>query len=110
MKPFEYASPTTIEEVITLLGQDQDGATKPLAGGTDLLTLMKADVAAPSRLVNIKRLAELPGSIEETAQGLTLGALATLTEIEIHPQIRRRYAVLAEAAAVAATPQLRNMA
>jgi xanthine dehydrogenase YagS FAD-binding subunit len=110
MKPFEYASPTTIDEVIALLGQDGDSATRPLAGGTDLLTLMKADVAAPSRLVNIKRLAELPGSIEETAQGLTLGALATLTDIEIHSQIRRRYAVLAEAAAVAATPQLRNMA
>jgi xanthine dehydrogenase YagS FAD-binding subunit len=110
MKPFEYASPPTIDEVITLLGQDRDGATMPLAGGTDLLPLMKADVAAPSRLVNIKRLAELPGGIEETAQGLTIGALATLTEIETHPQIRRRYAALAEAAAVAATPQLRNMA
>ncbi len=110
MKPFEYASPPTIDEVITLLGQDRDGATRPLAGGTDLLPLMKADVAAPSRLVNIKRLAELPGGIEETAQGLTIGALATLTEIETHPQIRRRYAALAEAAAVAATPQLRNMA
>jgi xanthine dehydrogenase YagS FAD-binding subunit len=110
MKPFEYASPTTIEEVITLLGQGGDGATRPLAGGTDLLTLMKADIAAPSRLVDIKRLAELPGGIEETAQGLTLAALTTLTEIETHPQIRRRYPVLAEAAALAATPQLRNMA
>jgi len=45
MKPFEYASPPTIDEVITLLGQDRDGATMPLAGGTDLLPLMKADVA-----------------------------------------------------------------
>jgi xanthine dehydrogenase YagS FAD-binding subunit len=110
MRSFEYASPTTIEEVITLLGEDRDGATKPLAGGTDLLTLMKADVAAPERLVNIKRAAGLTGGVEETEQGVTLGALTTLTEIETHPVIKQRYPLLAEAAALAATPQLRNMA
>ena len=110
MRSFEYTSPTTIDEVITLLGQDGGGATRPLAGGTDLLTLMKADVAAPSRLVNIKHLAELPGGVEDTGQGLTLGALTTLTEIETHPVVKQRYPLLAEAAAVAATPQLRNMA
>jgi xanthine dehydrogenase YagS FAD-binding subunit len=60
------------------------------------------------RRIDTSRAAALPGGIEETAQGLTIGALATLTEIETHAQIRRRYAALAEAAA--ATPQLRNMA
>src|SRR5919202_5035793 len=110
MRSFEYTSPTTIDEVITLLGQDGGGATRPLAGGTDLLTLMKADVAAPSRLVNIKHLAELPGGVEDTGQGLILGALTTLTEMETSPVVKQRYPLLAEAAAVAATPQLRNMA
>src|SRR5919202_2154046 len=110
MRSFEYTSPTTIDEVITLLGQDGGGATRPLAGGTDLLTLMKADVAAPSRLVDIKHLAELPGGLEDTGQGLTLGALTTLSEIERSPVVKQRYPLLAEAAAVAATPQLRNMA
>ena len=110
MRPFDYTSPTTIDEVITLLERDGNGATRPLAGGTDLLTLMKADIAAPSRLVDIKRVAGLAGGVEETAQGVTLGTLTTLTEIETHPLIKQRYTLLAEAAAVAATPQLRNMA
>jgi xanthine dehydrogenase YagS FAD-binding subunit len=110
MRPFEYVSPTTVEEVLELLGQEGNGATRPLAGGTDLLTLMKTDIAAPSRLVNLKRLTGLPSGIEETAQGITLGALTTLTEIETHPVIRQHCPLLSEAAAVAATPQLRNMA
>jgi xanthine dehydrogenase YagS FAD-binding subunit len=119
MRPFEYTSPATIDEAIALLGQDghkREGGMRPLAGvqplagGTDLLTLMKSDVAAPSRLLNIKRLAGLPSGIEDMAQGLTLGALTTLSDIETHPIIQQRYPLLAQAAAVAATPQLRNMA
>ncbi|MGH8071488.1 MAG: FAD binding domain-containing protein [Candidatus Entotheonellia bacterium] len=119
MQPFNYTSPVTVDEAIMLLGQDEHdhergmrplAGVQPLAGGTDLLTLMKADVAAPSRLVNIKRLTELPSGIADTPQGVTLGTLTTLAEIETHPLIKRRYPVLAQAAAVAATPQLRNMA
>lgn len=110
MKPFEYVSPTTVEEALSLLGQTGDGTTQLLAGGTDLLTLMKTDIMAPSRLVNLKRLAGVPSGIAETDQGLTLGALTPLTELEMHPIIRRHYPLLAQAAAVAATPQLRNMA
>jgi xanthine dehydrogenase YagS FAD-binding subunit len=119
MKSFEYASPDTIDEAIILIGQnknDRDIGTRPLAdvqplaGGTDLLTLMKADIVMPSQLINIKRLRGLPSGIEETAGGLTLGALTTLSEIETHPLIRQRYPLLAQAATVAATPQLRNMA
>ena len=119
MRPFEYTNPATVDEAIALLGQngrDRDrgmrplAGVQPLAGGTDLLTLMKADVAAPSRLLDIKRLAGLPSGIENTAQGLTLGALTTLSDIEAHPTVRRHYPLLAQAAAVAATPQLRNMA
>ncbi len=110
MRSFEYESPATLDEVVALLGRDGDSAVRPLAGGTDLLTLMKADIAAPGRLVNIKRLPDLPRGVEEGEQGLSLGALTTLTEIETHPVIRERYPLLAEAAEVAATPQLRNMA
>jgi xanthine dehydrogenase YagS FAD-binding subunit len=119
MRPFDYTDPRTIDEAIALLGQDGYGHERgmrplagvhPLAGGTDLLTLMKADVAAPSHLVNIKRLAELPSSIANTAQGLTLGTLTTLADIETHAVIKQHYPLLAQAAAVAATPQLRNMA
>jgi xanthine dehydrogenase YagS FAD-binding subunit len=83
---------------------------QPLAGGTDLLTLIKADVAAPSLLVNVKRAGGLGGGIRETPGGLTLGALDTLPEIGTSPLITERFPLLSEAAALAATPQLRNMA
>jgi xanthine dehydrogenase YagS FAD-binding subunit len=110
MRPFEYVSPATVDEALALLSQEGDSAPRLLAGGTDLLTLMKADLAAPSRLVNLKRLAGVSSGIEATAQGVTLGALTPLVAIEMHPLIQQRYPLLAEAAAVAATPQLRNMA
>lgn len=110
MRSFEYSSPATVAEVITLLEKDGQGGVRPLAGGTDLLTLMKGDIASPAQLVNIKLLPDLPRGIEETSAGMTIGALTTLSEIELHPLIKQRYGALAEAAAVAATPQLRNMA
>jgi xanthine dehydrogenase YagS FAD-binding subunit len=119
MRAFDYTDPRTVDEAIALLGQNGHdhergmmplAGVHPLAGGTDLLTLMKADVAAPSHLVNIKRLAELPSGIADTAQGLTLGTLTTLADIETHGVIKQHYPLLAQAAAVAATPQLRNMA
>jgi xanthine dehydrogenase YagS FAD-binding subunit len=109
MRSFEYVR-TTLNDTFSLLRQTSDGETRALAGGTDLLTLMKQEIITPTRLVDLKRLAELPRGIEVSAQGMTLGALTTLTEIEMHPLLQERYPLLAEAAAVAATPQLRNMA
>ncbi len=107
MKPFDYARPESIGEAISML---DGGSTRLLAGGTDLLTLMKHGIAEPERLVDIKRLPELDDAITDSPDGATIGALATLSEIERHPLITARYPALAEAAAIAATPQLRNMA
>jgi xanthine dehydrogenase YagS FAD-binding subunit len=111
MKPFGYASAASLDEALRLLGRNggPDGTARPLAGGTDLLTLMKADVLAPPGVVDIKR-AGLPGGIEATPDGAVIGALATLADIESSAVLRDRYPALTEAAAVAATPQLRNMA
>jgi xanthine dehydrogenase YagS FAD-binding subunit len=109
MKPFDYTRSTTLKETIQLLERD-DGSSMLLAGGTDLLTLMKADVIAPEQLIDIKRLDDLPSGITATADGLVLGALTTLAEIETSPLVHELYPLLAEAAALAATPQLRNMA
>jgi len=108
MRSFEYASAATAAEAISLLGAD--GGVRPLAGGTDLLTLIKLDVAAPSRLVDVKRVAELPKGIEDGPDGLTLGTLATLAQVESSGPVNERYVALAQAAGLAATPQLRNMA
>lgn len=111
MKPFAYASAGSLDEALRLLARNggPDGAARPLAGGTDLLTLMKADLLAPTGLVDIKR-AGLPHGIDARPDGVVIGALATLADIESSPVLRERYSALAEAAAVAATPQLRNMA
>lgn len=110
MKPFTYLSPTSMEEALGLLQQEENRDAQWFAGGTDLLPLMKMTLVNPSSLINIKRLADLPDSIEETPQGLSIGALTSLSTLETHPLIRQHYPLLAEAAAVAATPQLRNMA
>jgi xanthine dehydrogenase YagS FAD-binding subunit len=113
MKAFDFSRPASFEEVASLLGSDQqdgNGQVRFLAGGTDLLTLMKADLVTPVQLIDLKHLPELNGGIAEVDDGLRLGALTTLAEIERHPFIRQRYPVLAEAAGLAATPQLRNMA
>jgi xanthine dehydrogenase YagS FAD-binding subunit len=113
MRAFEYASPTRLAEALTLIGENGDrsaGESRPLAGGTDLLTLMKADLVAPARLVDIKRVAELDDAIDLTPDGLAIGALATLAQIDEDPLVRERCPALAEAAALAASPQLRNMA
>jgi xanthine dehydrogenase YagS FAD-binding subunit len=113
MRAFAYASPRSLDEAIALLDSDADGhagGTRLLAGGTDLLTMMQADLIAPERLVDIKRLAELDDRIEDGPDGLTIGALATLAELEEDPFVQSRCPILAEAAGLAATPQLRNMA
>ena len=104
MRAFSYHAPSTLSDAFAFL----DARTRPLAGGTDLLTLMKADLVAPERLVNVKAL--LPRGIAAGTDGLTIGALTTLEEIEKDAAVAKRYAALAKAAAVAASPQLRNMA
>ena len=104
MRAFEYTTPSTIQQAVSALGAN----SRALAGGTDLLTLMKADIAAPERLVNVKML--LPRGIEARPEGLEIGALTTLAEIEQHPVIAAGYSALAQAAALAASPQIRNLA
>jgi xanthine dehydrogenase YagS FAD-binding subunit len=79
------------------------------AGGIDLLDLMKDGIATPQRLVNIRNVNGL-AHVTETAQGISIGPLVTLAQIEEHPGIRKQYSALAEAAGRAATPQIRNMA
>jgi xanthine dehydrogenase YagS FAD-binding subunit len=107
MRAFEYASPDTINQAVRLLGNNWDDAA-PLAGGTDLLALMKDDVYSPKRLVNIKDLAELRGIVMER-RGLRIGALTTIQELADHPQVRQRFSVIAKAAEEIAGPQIRNM-
>jgi xanthine dehydrogenase YagS FAD-binding subunit len=80
MKPFQYASPHTEAEAIALLS-DFDGETAVLAGGTDLLSLLKSEVVGPARVVDITGVGSLK-SIEPTDDGgVQIGALATLEDV-----------------------------
>lgn len=108
MRPFEYVSPNSRSQAISLLGATW-GNTAVLAGGTDLLALMKDDVVAPKRLVNIKDVADLRG-ISSTAQGLRIGALTNLGELADDDNVKKNYPALSEALLEAASPQIRNMA
>ncbi len=108
MRAFEYASPTTKEQAVGLLGASW-GQAEVLAGGTDLLSLMKDDVVHPKRLVNIKQIKEMNG-VTLGAKGLRIGALTTLGELADNVNVVKDYPALAEAINDAASPQIRNMA
>jgi xanthine dehydrogenase YagS FAD-binding subunit len=106
MRPFEYVSPGTRTQAISLLSTR---GTEILAGGTDLLALMKDDVVAPKRLINIKEIKDLHG-VSSSAQGLRIGALTTLGDLADDATVKKNYPALAEALVEAASPQIRNMA
>ena len=108
MRAFEYATPETKEQAVSLLGASW-GQTEILAGGTDLLALMKDDVVAPKRLVNIKEIKDLKG-VSSSAQGLRIGALTTLGDLADNANVLKEYPALADALNEAASPQIRNMA
>ena len=107
MPPFQYTEYTeaqSLDEAVALLAEP--GAVA-MGGGTDLLPQVRDGVVPAGQLVG---LAAIPGmsAIAETADGLTIGAAATIADVAAHPVIRRRYAALAEAAGGLATPQIRN--
>ncbi len=104
MKPFAYSRPSSLDEALALLGP----SARALAGGTDLLTLMKADLVAPERLVAIAPL--LPKGVAREPEGISIGAATTLAELARDATLAQRFTALAQAARIAASPQLRNMA
>ena len=104
MRAFEYVRATSGAEAIDAAGQ---GAAF-IAGGTNLLDLMKLEVMAPERLIDITRL-DLRG-IEPEGEGLRIGALVTNADLASDARVRRDYPVLAWALLSGATGQLRNKA
>jgi xanthine dehydrogenase YagS FAD-binding subunit len=101
-------SPHTRSQAVSLLGASW-GSTEVLAGGTDLLALMKDNVITAKRLVNIKDIADLRG-VSSTPQGLRVGAMTTLAELGDDQNVKADYPALSEALLEAASPQIRNMA
>lgn len=113
MRAFEHFSATSADDAVAQLALSDSG-TQFIAGGTDLLTLMKAGLAAPTRLIDLKPVREMSGVTLRADGGLEIGALTTLAALErealkfvaTHPS----YTILAQAIRDAATPQLRAMA
>jgi xanthine dehydrogenase YagS FAD-binding subunit len=108
MRPFEYVSPNNKAQAVSLLAATW-GKTEILAGGTDLLALMKDDVVSPRRLVNIKDIKDLKG-LSSNAQGMRIGALTNLGDLADDASVRKDYPALAEALIEVASPQIRNQA
>ncbi len=106
MNRFDYVRAGDVAEAV---GQASGYGVRYLAGGTNLIDLMKEDVERPARLVDIGRL-PLDRIEEIDSGGLRLGALATNADTAWHPLVEERYPLLASAILAGASPQLRNAA
>ncbi len=106
MRHFDYSRAHSLAQASEMVTQD---ASKLIAGGTNLLDLMKLQVETPSQLADINRIGF--SEISDTDEGgLRIGALATNTATAVHPRVRQDYPVLARAILAGATQQLRNKA
>ncbi|HEY5624673.1 MAG TPA: xanthine dehydrogenase family protein subunit M [Gammaproteobacteria bacterium] len=106
MASFELYQPDSVENAVDLLGRfGEDGWA--IAGGHDSLDWFKDRAKYAANVVDLTGIAELRG-IRETADGVEIGALTTLTEIEQSALIQQRYRVLSDAARRVASPQIRN--
>lgn len=85
MRPFEYANPQTEAQALELLNE-HNAETAVLAGGTDLVSLMKRDLLAPKRIVDIKNVPSMRG-VKSVSDGVVIGALTTLEEMLADPQL-----------------------
>lgn len=105
MSPFAFARPATTPEALALA---RDGSAF-VAGGTELLNWLRRGIVAPDLVIDI---GSLPGLdfIEPHGNGWRIGALARLSDVGAHRQLRESYPVLTQAILKAASPQLRNLA
>lgn len=107
MKSFEYVAPTSVDGAVERLSEPE-GTALPLAGGMDLLGLMKDNVARPDRLVNLKEVEGADAIGRADDGGLEIGALVTLSRVAEDERIVAEYPALAAAAESVGTPQIRN--
>jgi xanthine dehydrogenase YagS FAD-binding subunit len=105
VRAFQYAKAGSVAEATRLLAR----ASTPIAGGTDLLGLMKGGIAEPERIVDLTGLDGLKGWTRERGAGLRIGALTRLVDLEESDQLARTLPIVREALRDAATLQLRSM-
>ena len=106
MPSFELLQPNSIAEAQRLLEQNgSDGWV--LAGGLDSFDWLKDRIKRPKTVVDLSGVEELKG-IRTTSDGVEIGAMTSLTDVVQHPVIKEKYSILAQAAEVVASPQIRN--
>ena len=108
MHPFTLSRPRDISAAVAAHAADAHLAF--IAGGTDLIGLMKDRVMLPDRLLDINRLPDLAEIEAKPDGGLRIGALARMSDVAANPDVRFRFPVIAESLLFAASGQLRNMA
>jgi xanthine dehydrogenase YagS FAD-binding subunit len=108
MEPFEYVRAKDDANAIDAIKGENGKRARFLAGGTNLVDLMRLGVENPTRLVDVGRLPL--AKIEATPQGLSIGAMARNSDVAWHPAVKEGWPVLSEALLAGASPQLRNMA
>lgn len=106
MPAFELFQPTQLKDAFALLERYGKDGWK-MAGGYDSLSWFKERAKKPKAVIDLSGIAEMKG-VRETQDGIEIGALTTLTEIERNPVIRAKFRLLADAAARVASPQIRN--
>ncbi|TMA88286.1 MAG: xanthine dehydrogenase family protein subunit M [Deltaproteobacteria bacterium] len=106
MPSFELLQPTSVVEAQKLLAQHGQDAWI-LAGGMDSFDWLKDRIKRPKVVVDLSGVQELRG-VRETSDGIEIGAMTTLTEVATHRAVKQRYGLLAEAAGLVASPQIRN--
>lgn len=106
MNRFEYVKATSIADAVRALA---DPEARALAGGTNIVDLMKYDVAKPTRIVDINPL-PLKDIVDTSEGGLRIGALVSNSQLAWDDRVAQRYPLLASAILAGASPQLRNAA
>lgn len=105
MTPFSYHKPISVSEAVNLA----DACSHFIAGGTNLVDLMKENVVRPKRLIDISGLG-LDGIHSTPGGGVLIGAGVSNADLAWHPMIEQHYPLLSDAILAGASPQLRNMA
>ncbi len=107
MPPFDYKTPSTLQEAVELLWR-ADGKAKIIAGGTDLMIGLRNEAQVPPLLIDLTRIEELR-KIEEKDGKISIGAAVTHSEIASSASIKRYGGILSDAASVIGSPQIRNL-
>lgn len=119
MNRFEYIKAPSIDEAIDMMDSTvpeamvtkTGGSAKVVkAAGTDLLDLIKEGILEPGRVIDLKNIPGLDKLSYDKEKGLAFGPMVTIADLENSPEVKKHYRALYEAAAHAATPQIRNMA